>query len=425
MRQPSSYRQLGDHGLPPTEFYEQLRYALGLEQGQVENEHGDIIDALAVMAETETDEDGFEVVMAPISGPDGSDGASDGSVTVVGSDVDTQEESDVDDDIVIVTSVTESPRSRVSNVDNTSHTDNSLQNTTPDGGDTGRRNAGSTIHSSVSDESVAEPNTPTRTSPRPAPSVGVNTVASVTRRGDARQHRSLLRSTVPSTRMTTPVGGATRSRDDSMQRIKAGRAARGSRRERRWENRQRLRPTAEDLAMDAQHPLGTSIGSSGGLFSFCFTAAAQSALAGWQDTEDDAHGASNTAVLSAEYQSVHATSDGPVGPNDTTAQRLRRIDRATRQSLLRCKKFPYGVLQEMEDMLLGAFARDPRETCVINEPNSFNRCMLHATCKYLGLDSKSETAPDDTRITTITNRFAPAFHPPPVRLSEHLMVSSR
>lgn len=56
----------------------------------------------------------------------------------------------------------------------------------------------------------------------------------------------------------------------------------------------------------------------------------------------------------------------------------------------------------------------------IYEPNSFNRCLLHAVVQYMGLVSVSETVADGRRITTVTNKQHPAFTPPDVQLSESL-----
>ena len=56
----------------------------------------------------------------------------------------------------------------------------------------------------------------------------------------------------------------------------------------------------------------------------------------------------------------------------------------------------------------------------IHEPNSFNRCLLHAIAQYMGLESGSETLDDGRRVTTITNPQTPAFYAPVVPLSQYL-----
>lgn len=101
-----------------------------------------------------------------------------------------------------------------------------------------------------------------------------------------------------------------------------------------------------------------------------------------QEMEGNEKDPLHTASRSSDFHSAVAASSEPVGPNDTATQRLRRIDRSTRQTLLRCKKFPFGVLQEIEEMLISAFARDPSETCVVNEPN---RCVCVCVCGCLPL----------------------------------------
>lgn len=215
---------------PSVRFYEQLRYALGLEQGQVEDEHGDIIDALAEMSDTVTD-DGFEVVSAPQGQSSGSDdGIADGFVAVNRADAVSAQQESFDDDIVVVNEGT----GIVAALSLGSDTYSRNQQSPPaDGGDASVLQ--STNHSSQMSPPVSNAdgivlNDRTRVSPQQSTSVRTTIVVNAAQRGEVRrQHRTLVRSVVPTVRMTTPVGGATRSRDDSMQRTKAGRAARGSR----------------------------------------------------------------------------------------------------------------------------------------------------------------------------------------------------
>lgn len=217
-----------------------------------------------------------------------------------------------------------------------------------------------------------------------------------------------------------PQRSAHRVRDDSLQRKKASRARSGSRCERRWENRARLIPTDEDLENEMISPFGGAA-ETRGLFSFCFEPTARPARCLWKTLGEC--GPNDADVMCGNPAATEPSPGCKHRCNSelTPRERFLRIPRSTRQTLLRHGNLPAGAMQRMEGLVLDAFGENASGVLVVQEPNSFNRCLLHSICQYLGLESRSANV-DGHRVTTVMNTQG-SFRVPEVMLSEQLCVA--
>lgn len=60
------------------------------------------------------------------------------------------------------------------------------------------------------------------------------------------------------------------------------------------------------------------------------------------------------------------------------------------------------MLQTLERSVLDSFLADTDSVLVMTLEDGFSRLLLHAICKYLGLESASEDA-DACRVTVVSN----------------------
>eukprot|EP00038_Savillea_parva_P008189 m.175316 g.175316 ORF g.175316 m.175316 type:complete len:266 (-) comp13969_c0_seq1:35-832(-) len=186
-------------------------------------------------------------------------------------------------------------------------------------------------------------------------------------------------------RSSTPLGGVSSTRAESVQRRKAEGSRPGSRRERRWSNRVALLPTPEDIALDSTPPA-----SSGSVFSRLSSIEEM-----WQVCEVE-EGAGNESAESAVT---------PAHPGQRVERRLRPL----------LRRAPEGTVASIENDLVDTFSSDPSSVYLV-KCDRWNRAILHAIAGYLGLVSASETV-DGQRVTTVSNPHS-EFVPPVSRLAE-------
>mmetsp|Transcript_28804 Transcript_28804/g.86472 ORF Transcript_28804/g.86472 Transcript_28804/m.86472 type:complete len:253 (-) Transcript_28804:103-861(-) len=186
-------------------------------------------------------------------------------------------------------------------------------------------------------------------------------------------------------RSSTPQGGVSSSREESVQRRKAEGSRPGSRRDRRWMNRVALLPTIEDLQMDAM-PIPSRPSP--------FTQ-----LRSMNEVVVDAWESDNLSVASLRHGAELSPTHHP---------------RVERRFLSLLRRAPAGAVASIEQDLIDTFSEDASSVYIVKS-DRWARAILHAVCGYLGLTSSSETA-DGERITTVTNPRA-KFSPPLRRLS--------
>eukprot|EP00037_Helgoeca_nana_P032589 m.414558 g.414558 ORF g.414558 m.414558 type:complete len:252 (+) comp29370_c0_seq1:319-1074(+) len=179
-------------------------------------------------------------------------------------------------------------------------------------------------------------------------------------------------------RSSTPRGGISSSRSESVQRRKAEGSRPGSRRERRWMNRAALHPSPEDVELDAS-PLSV-------VPSLFLQLPHLEAIDEWEANQEQ-------------------------GTPPCLAIAIARVDRNLRPLLRRA---PKSLIASIEQDLRESFTNDA-ESVYIETCDCWNRALLHAVSRYLGLNSMSETV-DGQRVTTVSNPHE-TFSPPQARLA--------
>jgi len=137
---------------------------------------------------------------------------------------------------------------------------------------------------------------------------------------------------------------ATADRENSVQRTKGTNARPGSRRERRWQNRQDLLPTAEDLRLEGPHLLG-SIAKSSSAFEHLFND--PELFERWEQLLCDYELGKTLIETSANTSSTKQHITTPL----TSSERFKLIERSARGQL-RVTNVPQGIMKSIEEKLL-------------------------------------------------------------------------